>query len=767
MRRSGISAAAASLVLIALPLRIGIALARGGEVTGRVQMTDLCSPSVSPAVVFLEPAAMGRKSPPVPRPTSAPPRPDRGAADYVIVEQSGLQFVPRVRAMAVGQTIRFMNRDEVPHRVRTAAGGPGFDETVGPGRQRDLTPERSGLVRLDCGIHLHMRGFVIVSPTPWFSVCSTTGDFRIRGIPPGKYMLTAWHEMGDPHRQELTLDREQSLEVPKIVLSSDLTLGTLVRKEIQSRTPVTAPLRPWNEPLDRISVLLAAARDAAESVDAVRATRLFEDAYWGEFEASELESAIRQNLGYARASSLAGRFAEVRHALNRVLERQLSVAALAEMSRKLLLAMVDATRELNEKGIVDNSRIDRPEGNSPRGTDRANQSVNPEDSPATSFQALKRALHRVQFHADRKVPEAAAAELERAIDTGFQPLRRYVMERDPRAAWRQERELNALRGELATGLAGEALYDRFDDFTSRVERDLAGFEERPPGAMGPAFAASLATILAEGCVPILLIAIVLLIHARTPVLAAGAGRADRPAGSRKIGVVMALAASSGIVSALALNAAAHEAAGAILRGMVGWAAILATGPLLLGACRLSSSMRGDATGRNRDARLLSAAALVACCAAAETTMIAGLMLAGQDGRMTGLLGLAAGGLAGLGLLCLIPPTLRALIGRLPNRAFTGVAAWGLAGLALVLSGTGVYALQGLSVLGITPLGWLGAGLPSAGLYPSLEVFVAQVLILLAAGVSWLSGLARRRGEGEGAAETANFLFEQVGGRTAV
>ena len=69
---------------------------------------------------------------------------------------------------------------------------------MSPGQFHDFTPTEPGVMRLACDIHMHMRAFVVVSPTPWAQVCDREGRFRLDGVPDGRYILTAWHEMGDP-----------------------------------------------------------------------------------------------------------------------------------------------------------------------------------------------------------------------------------------------------------------------------------------------------------------------------------------------------------------------------------------------------------------------------------------------------------------------------------------------------------------------------------------------------------------------------------------
>ena len=39
-----------------------------------------------------------------------------------------------------------------------------------------------------------MTGYVVVNANPFFAVTGPDGHFKIAGLPPGKYTLTAWQE---------------------------------------------------------------------------------------------------------------------------------------------------------------------------------------------------------------------------------------------------------------------------------------------------------------------------------------------------------------------------------------------------------------------------------------------------------------------------------------------------------------------------------------------------------------------------------------------
>src|SRR6516164_7126499 len=120
---------------------------RAATVSGKVVMPDVCSPDVSPAVVVLKPIGVEAGA----RSTLASPVP------VALINQRGLQFVPRVQAIALGRTLRFTNDDNETHNVHILSPGNGFNESMPPGQAREFTPTNPGVVRLACDVHSHMR----------------------------------------------------------------------------------------------------------------------------------------------------------------------------------------------------------------------------------------------------------------------------------------------------------------------------------------------------------------------------------------------------------------------------------------------------------------------------------------------------------------------------------------------------------------------------------------------------------------------------------
>jgi hypothetical protein len=55
---------------------------------------------------------------------------------------------------------------------------------------------RPGVYPIYCNIHHRMVSFVVAVPTPWATQPAPDGRFTLSDVPPGSYVLHAWHERG-------------------------------------------------------------------------------------------------------------------------------------------------------------------------------------------------------------------------------------------------------------------------------------------------------------------------------------------------------------------------------------------------------------------------------------------------------------------------------------------------------------------------------------------------------------------------------------------
>jgi plastocyanin len=129
-------------------------------------------------------------------------------AEPVTIDQHGCWFQPRVLGIQTGQTLRVVNSDPVTHNIHPLAQvNREWNHSQGQGdaplARRFLKPEI--MIRVKCNIHSWMRAYIGVVNHPYFAVSSEDGSFKIGNIPPGDYVVEAWHETLGAQQQKITI----------------------------------------------------------------------------------------------------------------------------------------------------------------------------------------------------------------------------------------------------------------------------------------------------------------------------------------------------------------------------------------------------------------------------------------------------------------------------------------------------------------------------------------------------------------------------------
>lgn len=133
------------------------------------------------------------------------------------MEQKGRQFLPFVLPVLVGTTVEFPNQDIIYHGVYSDSTAKKFELPEYPkGESRSVTFDKAGVVELFCAIHTHMNAYIVVLDNGFFAMPDEQHHFRITGVPPGRYVLKAWH----PRLEGLS----QVVEVKGDKAQVDLTL---------------------------------------------------------------------------------------------------------------------------------------------------------------------------------------------------------------------------------------------------------------------------------------------------------------------------------------------------------------------------------------------------------------------------------------------------------------------------------------------------------------------------------------------------------------
>lgn len=115
----------------------------------------------------------------------------------VTLDQRGCMYVPRVVAMQLGQVLLVSNSDPTNHNVHARPKkNDEVNRNMGLGQAAlEFRFERAEkAVPFACDIHPWMGAVVFVEEHPWFAVSDQDGNFRIRAVPPGEYVVEAVHE---------------------------------------------------------------------------------------------------------------------------------------------------------------------------------------------------------------------------------------------------------------------------------------------------------------------------------------------------------------------------------------------------------------------------------------------------------------------------------------------------------------------------------------------------------------------------------------------
>jgi Carboxypeptidase regulatory-like domain len=128
-------------------------------------------------------------------------------AEPRVMDQAGCLFVPHILAAQANQVLVFKNSDPAVHNVRAIAKeNRTFNISMsGQGRTARRFFAKPELVRIRCDIHAWMGAFIAVDGSPFHAVTGDAGSFSLEGLPPGEYVVEAWHETLGSARQTVTL----------------------------------------------------------------------------------------------------------------------------------------------------------------------------------------------------------------------------------------------------------------------------------------------------------------------------------------------------------------------------------------------------------------------------------------------------------------------------------------------------------------------------------------------------------------------------------
>lgn len=134
----------------------------------------------------------------------------------VVLDQQGCRYTPHVLGAQTNQPVLIRNSDPTGHNIHPMPkNSRGFN--LGQPRQ-GLEATRSFaksevMIPVECDIHGWMKAYIGVLDHPYFSVTGDDGSFTLASLPPGDYVIEAWHEKYGTQTMTVSVGEKESKEI--------------------------------------------------------------------------------------------------------------------------------------------------------------------------------------------------------------------------------------------------------------------------------------------------------------------------------------------------------------------------------------------------------------------------------------------------------------------------------------------------------------------------------------------------------------------------
>ena len=133
----------------------------------------------------------------------------------VLLDQNGCVYLPHVLGVMVGQDITIRNSDGLLHNINAS---PDLQRGFNSSQPVAMETTRSFgtaevMVPLRCDVHGWMNAYIGVLDHPYHSVSNGSGAFNLSTLPPGEYVIEAWHERYGTQTQNVTVTTGETAEI--------------------------------------------------------------------------------------------------------------------------------------------------------------------------------------------------------------------------------------------------------------------------------------------------------------------------------------------------------------------------------------------------------------------------------------------------------------------------------------------------------------------------------------------------------------------------
>ena len=137
----------------------------------------------------------------------------------IMINSEDCKFSPDVNAARQGEAFQVNNLDAVMHnsQVYQAERGkiiqnlPVPPEAITNGKV--TFQKKYKIFQMICGMHEFMQTWGYRVENPYYFITKLGGEFKIDNIPPGDYVLNAWHYLMKPNSQKISVTQNGTISV--------------------------------------------------------------------------------------------------------------------------------------------------------------------------------------------------------------------------------------------------------------------------------------------------------------------------------------------------------------------------------------------------------------------------------------------------------------------------------------------------------------------------------------------------------------------------
>ena len=133
-----------------------------------------------------------------------------------VIDQKGCEYMPHVVGMSTGETLTVRNSDPFLHNINaTPTANRGFNRSQpNQGMEFQTTfTEAEIMIPVRCDVHGWMEAYIGVTAHPYHATTPEAGTFALDRLPPGDYVVEAWHETLGTATQNVTVATGQTADI--------------------------------------------------------------------------------------------------------------------------------------------------------------------------------------------------------------------------------------------------------------------------------------------------------------------------------------------------------------------------------------------------------------------------------------------------------------------------------------------------------------------------------------------------------------------------